>query len=912
MSMRYLKNFFRPKSIAIVGASPRADSFGSAVLRNIQGAGFQGPLHVVNRRNYGKVSGVPAFKKVSGLPDVPDLAIVCTPPATVPGVIEELGRFGVAAALVLMGGMARLVNRGGVPLRKAALAAARPYGIRIMGPNSLGIQVPDHYLNASYAHLEATPGKVAFVGQSAMLGNALLDWARGRGVGFSHFLTLGDSMDVDLDDVLDYLAADHKTKAVLMHVEHIRRAGPFISALRATSRVKPVLAFKSVDTAGLEPAEPAPGVLHRDDVWDQVFSRAGVLRVGSLERLFEALTTLTRLKPFYGERLAILANGLGPARMAYEQLKRLGGKPAAFSEETRRALRDVLPSFCQNSNPVDLNAEAGPDRYARALSLVDLDPGVDAILVIHAPGLPAPSLEFAEAVLKKKTRAHLFTCWMGAATVGEARAAFDAAGVPTFDTPEEAIRAHTDRCRHERNQSMLRQTPQLPRVNDEPNRLAARSLIAVAEEAGNHVLMPEEARALLTAYGIPSAETLTAEDEDAACRILEDFDGLAAAKVVLPGLLRPFAYSGITKTWRRGVIVDLDTPQRFRRAAERLLARLEDLFPGQEPLGWILQGMRRGPGSIMISMGLTRDPVFGPILFCGEGGSIARLTADRQLALPPLNRVLARELLSRTRIPTLLSDVLEDPQPHLDALTGVLLKLSAMAVDLPRLAGLEINPFLVRGTTLRALDTAVSLGPPVQSAIRAYPGDLQEETVLKDGMKVTLRPIRGEDEPAHARFAKSLSRETVRLRFFTPIARLGHKQLAQLTQIDYAREMCFIASAPDSEGTVQTLGVVRCFIDADNFSAEMAVVVRDDMAGKGLGSTLIRKLIRYCTDRNIVIMTGTVLPENTAMLGLARALGFKVSFNLAEGVNEINLQMNEPQDDWQARRLAGIFGEVPE
>ena len=909
MSTRYLKYFFKPGSITVVGASEHKENLGGAVLQNLINGGFEGELTVINKSRYPTVYGAPCYRKPGKLPSVPDLAIVCTPGTTVPGVIRDLGKRGVKAALVLMGGLSSQLSRSGRPLKESALAAARPFGMRLLGPNSLGVQSPGHGMNASYAHLQVLKGKVGFVGQSGMLGSAILDWACGREIGFSHFLTLGDTMDVDLADVIDYLAGDRETKAVLLHVEHVSRPTQFISAVRAAARTKPVLAFKSGVSIDETLEKTPPGLPDDDRVWDEVFRRTGTLRVHSAERLFNALETLTRLKPFYGERLMILGNGGGPNLTAHEALLRLGGVPAVLAPETRNALKAILPAICNVGNPVDLNADATPQRYQAALSLIDKDPNVDAVLVIHAPTLRAPGLDFARAVIGSGAQSHLMTSWMGLATVMEARKAFDLAGIPSYETAEEAVRAFMDRVRHERNQELMRQTP--PNLGHEtaPNRELARAALERARKAGRSFLNPGEAQNILAAYHIPFAQTREAADAEAAVTCAKQFSTPVALKILSRRHCEPFSYSANPKAWRKGIAVELETSNQVRRAAHRLQDHMLQLYPGEKPLGFLVQEMRRGPGSVLLNMGITRDPVFGPLILFGEGGSIVKTLADRQVSLPPLNMGLAEALMSRSRVGDFLDDVNEKAREHRLQIKKMLVALSQLAIDFPEITGLEINPFLIRGKTILALDAVISLGDSMSTAIKAYPEGLSEIAVLKSGRQVTLRPIRPEDEPAHRIFADGLSKEAIRFRFFTSISRLSHKQLAHLTQIDYHREMAFIATATNDEGCPETLGVVRVWTDPDKFSSEFAVIVRGDLYGQGLGSKLLKKIIHYCRDQGVIMLTGSILPENRPMQGLAKHLGFNLKLNIREQVMEANLQLCEPKDDWQKQRLADILGE---
>lgn len=901
MSTRYLKYFFEPRSITVVGASPKSNSYGGFVLRNLIDGGFKGRITVLNKSRHEAVHGIPAYRKVTDLPEVPDLAIICVNGHNVPDAVAELAKNNVKAGLVLMGGMARAQGFGRGSLREQALDAARPYGMRLLGPNSLGIIAPGQNLDASYAHVRPEAGKVAFVGQSGMLGTALLDQAVGRGVGFSLFTTLGDSLDVKPADVIDYLAADHATRALLLHIEHLRNPAAFLAAVRAAARIKPVLAFKTGDTSGFEPQVETPGLADRESVWGAVLRRGGVFCVDSVEQLFETLGTLTRLKTMSGNRLAMIANGDGPVRMACDELKRLGGSTARFSEETRAELRKILPPYLDVENPLNINADADPERYAKVVAAISKDKGVDALLAIHSPIPIAPPEAYAEAVIPVQKKGRLLACWMGGAGMRKAWDTLDNADVPRFRTPEQAVRAFMDQYNHERIQTIMQQTPPPLKQGEEPDRQGARAILAEVADADRDFLMPEEAMGLLDAYRIPRAEIHVRKSLEEIADLVKAFDAPVALKALYGEHLRPFRQLEPDAP-PRGIVQDIDSPSRLERAAGRLTEQLGAYYPARAPIGWAIQRMRRGRGRLLLSMGITRDPVFGPLIFFGEGGGRNTIRGDRACALPPLNTVLARNLIQMTRVPKILADLSDDPEPHINALADIVSRLSQLAADQPHLATLEINPFLLRGGTLLALDVTATIGKPIPSLIRPYPDHLSQDLRLKDGRHVTLRPVRGEDEPAHARFAERLSRESVRLRFFSPIARFSHKQLAQLTQIDYDREMAFIAAAIE-DGQTETLGVVRTMTDPDNFACELAVIIRDDLSGQGLGSALMRKILDYNRQLGTILATGTVLPENAPMLALAKALGFSRRFRVGEGVVEINLQLNEPKDAWQRRRL---------
>lgn len=911
MSTRHLEAFFQPKSITVVGASDKP-KLGGVVLRNLLECGYRGQLTVINSGGYDEVLGVPCHTEVGRLGHAPDLAILCTPPTTIPRLVRQLGRRGVPAALILMGGLAATPSRSGRPLTESVRAAARPFGMRLLGPNSLGILAPRQKLFASYAHMNVLPGEVAYVGESAVLGSALIDWACGRGIGFSHFLTLGDSVDVDMADVIDYLASDAATRAILLHIEHVHDARRFIAAVRAASRGKLVLAIKSGHApASQRPVEiVAPGVPEGDAVYDAVLRRAGALRVYSTDELFDALETLTRMRPLRGERLAIVSNGFGPGAMATDALLARGGELAPLSDATRAALQDGLPPFSRAGNPLDLSVLATPAHYTRVLELLARDPGVDAALLVHAPSRLAEADSFARAAIEASasSRFNLLTSWMGQSSVGAARQTLDAAGIPTYETPDKAVQAFMHMVRHRRNQMHLRETPAAVELAGDSRSEAARKAVRRALQSGRDSLLPAELRQLLSAYGIPVAPATDLRRASAVTGLVQKLGGPIALRIVHEAHCRPFVYEPRQRSRWRGVRFDVASEDELQQALRQLQDWVAHQFPDSRVLGYTAQPMRRGRGSAQISVGFTRDAVFGPLLLFGAGGRSVTTLEDRRIGLPPLNLALARDLIRNSSIERLLQEGSPNPDQDLQALSTLLVALSQMLIEIPELQGLEINPLTLSRDGLLALDMTANLGDPhaqAPLAIAAYPQALCEWVVLpRSGRHVELRPIRGEDEPAHLAFHQRLSPRSIRFRYFYNRKSFSHAELAQMTQIDYDREMVFIASAVHpADGGQETLGEVRAWRDPDNIRAEFSVVVRDDLRGEGLGRTLLKKMIGYCRDQGTLEIVGSVLPDNEPMLKLARRLGFESRHNETGDVIELRAQLRRPRHEWQRQRL---------
>lgn len=878
MTSRNLQYLLEPRSIALIGASDRPQSVGATVMRNLLTGGFTGPVWPVNKR-HSSVAGRRAHPTVASLPEAPDLALLCTPAPTIPSLIAQLGAKGTRAAIVLSAGL-DVAGPDGRSLIAAMLAAAKPYLLRILGPNCLGLLAPRIGLNASFAHTRALPGELAFVSQSGALTTAMLDWAHGMRIGFSHFISLGNSADVDFGDLLDYLASDRYTRAILLYVEAITSARKFMSAARAAARNKPVIAVKAGRVSeGAKAAASHTGALTgADDVYDAAFRRAGMLRVSTTRELFDAAETLARMKPLSGERLAIVSNGGGPGVMATDALIRGGGELAPLATATLEKLDVALPPGWSHGNPVDIVGDAPAERYTTALRTVLADPQVDAALLIHAPTAIVPAIDIARAcrVLLASPPRPVLTCWMGGGAVRKAASVFTRAGVPTYATPEEAVNAFLQVVHYRRNQQQLMEVPSsIPEF--ERRAESARAIIAAAIAEGRALLTELEAKEVLAAYDIPIVPTRIARDVDEARQ--------AAVDIGFPVALKILSVDITHKSDVRGVVLDIGTTNQLSREAEAMLARCKELRPAARIAGFTVQKMIRRDRAHELIAGVTVDPTFGPVALFGQGGTAAEVIDDKAIALLPLNMALAHELVSRTRVWRLLAGFRDRPPIDARALELALVKLSQLATDIAEIVELDINPLLADDHGVIALDARIRLAPAhgagaERLAIRPYPEEL-EETIEFEGHKILLRPIRPEDFIQHQAFLARVTPEDMRTRFFHAVRELPGTELARLTQIDYAREMAFIAEVPDESGVPQTLGVARANTDPDNTTAEFAILVRSDLKGRGLGSALLTKLIGYCRKRGTQQLAGEVLAENTRMLQLAAALGFRAEASRA-------------------------------
>ena len=868
MSIRHLDALFAPASVAVFGASERTASVGATVWRNLLD-GFQGPLYPVNPKHT-SLGGRKTYRDVAALPEAPDLAVICTPPATVPGLIAQLGQRGTRAAVVVTAGLDKAT-------RQAMLDAARPHTLRILGPNCIGMLVPHLGLNASFAHIGAAPGEIAFVSQSGALVTAMLDWAAARGIGFSHFVSLGEHADVDFGDMLDYLGSDPHTRAILLYIESVEEARKFMSAARAAARNKPVIVVKAGrSAAGQAAAASHTGALAGSDaVFDAAIARAGMLRVLTLDDLFLAAETLARFRDGPSERLIVLTNGGGAGVMAADEASALGVPLAPLDAAMQARLDAVLPANWSHANPVDIIGDAPAERYVAALDALAQDPA-SAVLFIHAPTAIVPSAQIAQAVLPQLTTAprRVLGCWLGDAAVKQARESCRAAGVPDFETPEAAVRAFSLLRTYRRHQEELLQTPPARDAGRPADLPTIRAIVDAVLTDGREILTEPEAKALLAAAGLPVVPTRVVGPDAMEAQAAADALGY-------PVVLKILSHAISHKSDVGGVRLNIGSAAELQQVCASMLARVRELRPDADVQGFTVQPMVKKRHAHELIVGASVDRLFGPVILFGAGGTAVEVLADRALALPPLNTPLALAQIARTRVHKLMQGFRDWPATDVDGVAQVLVCVSQLLADVPEIAELDINPLLANDEGAIALDARVrvSAARPAGAehfAIRPYPVELVE-TWLWKGETLTLRPIRPEDEAQHLAFLEKLDPEDIRLRVFHSRRHIEHSELARLTQIDYAREMAFVATRPVAGGGEETLGAVRVVIDPDNQDAEFGVIVRSDIKGGGLGRKLMEKMMAHLRERGTHRMVGNVLTENTGMLALARALGFEES-----------------------------------
>jgi acetyltransferase len=897
MSTYRLKNLLSPRSVALIGASPRQGSVGRAVIENIRKAKFEGEFGLVNS-HYPEICGVAAVGSLARLPFVPELVVVTAPAAAIPDLIDQAGQRGAAGVLVISAGL----GHGAGSLADAAEQAARKYGMRLIGPNCLGIMMPGAHLNASFSAHMPRAGNLALITQSGAIGAGMVDWAAQREVGFSGIVSIGDQLDVDIADMLDYFALDGATRAILLYIEAIKDARKFMSAARAAARVKPVVVVKSGRMAqGAKAAATHTGALAGSDaVYDAAFRRAGILRVSDLRELFDCAETLGRVGPPPGKRLAILTNGGGIGVLAIDRLAELGGIPAALAPEIRARLDAILPRTWSGSNPVDIVGDADAARYAAALEVLLSDPGNDAILVMNVQTAIAPSDEIAATVIDlvgkyrqqhPRTAKPVLAVWVGAKQ--NVIAALSGAGIPNYPTEDDAVRGFMYLVRHQEAVEALTRVPPAMPDGFAPDVKAAKRIVAAALADGRKWLDPIEVKGLLEAYEIPMVASFAAADAEQAVAFASQIFA-EGATVVLKINSRDIVH----KSDVGGVVLNLTNPQAVRTAAAEILARARAARPEARISGVIVQAMVVKAKARELILGLADDPTFGTVVVFGRGGTAVEIINDKALALPPLDLQLANDLIGRTRVSRLLQAYRDVPAVKPDAVPMVLVKLAQMAADIPEIRELDINPLLADENGVMAVDARVVVGAaepkfggrgPANFAVRAYPSQWERHLQVKDTWRVFVRPIRPDDEPLIHELLRHVTPHDLRLRFFAQMKQFSHEFIARLTQLDYARAMAFVAF---DEDTRELVGVVRIHSDSIYESGEYAILLRSDLKGRGLGWALMQLIIEYARSEGLKVISGDVLQENLVMLDMCRNLGFEVKTDPVEpGICSVRLKL---------------------
>jgi acetyltransferase len=879
MNTHYLASLFTPSSVVLFGASDREDSVGGVVFKNLLSSGFRGRIYAINPRR-DEVQGEKAYSSLDQIDGSIDLAVIATPAPSIPDIVEACGEHGIKMMLILSAGF-REVGAEGRRLEDRVTRLVQQYGIRLMGPNCLGLIRPDIGLNATFGNNNARTGNLALVSQSGAICTAILDWAEKNEIGFSAVVSSGIAADLGFGDYLDYLASDPKTKSILLYIEGINDSRRFMSSLRAAARIKPVIALKvGRHAAGAEASMSHTGALvGSDETFSAALSRSGVLRVNTVGQLFAAAKALSSLH-YRGpsERLVIITNGGGPGVMAADRATDQGIELSTLGAETLAALDDVLPAVWSHANPVDIIGDAPPARYQQAIDICLADPGVDGAIVILTPQAMTQPTEVAEAVIRsaEKSKKPIMTSWMGGGQVEAARALFKKAHIPDFGTLENAVDAFSYLARYNRNQRLLLQTPaRLTRGRQPPDSEGARLIIEGVLTEGRTVLTEPESMAVLNAFRIPTVRNAVARSANEALVIAESIGFPIAMKVLSTDISH--------KSDAGGVRLNINSASEVRSAYRQVVDQVLQKMPDARVDGVTVEKMYRSPNGRELMIGIIRDPVFGPVISFGSGGTTVEVMGDSAISLPPLNQRLALDLIKRTRVSRLLGEFRNLPPVDMNQLTDVLLAVSSMACELPWIQEMDINPLIMDEQSIVAVDARIVVDYPQPStdpynhlAIHPYPVHLVRKIQLNDGTDIVVRPIRPEDAEIEARFVRELSPEAKYFRFMNSLQELSQEMLVRFTQIDYHNEMALIAVC-NSDGVEEQVGVARYTTNLDKKSCEFALAVSDAWAGRGIGHHLMKNLMEVARDRDLEKMEGQVLSNNHRMLQLMQNLNFKIS-----------------------------------
>jgi len=878
---RPLSAIFSPQSVALIGATDNPTSVSKTILDNLMKGGFPGPIYPVNPKRP-TVLGLKAYPSITAIPAKVDLAVICTPPASVPGIVKDCGTAGVKGLIIITAGF-KEIGAPGVELERQVLEEATKAGIRIIGPNCLGVMVPSARLNASFAPAMARTGSVGFISQSGALGAAILDWSLKENVGFSAFLSLGSMLDVNWGDLIQHLGDDPNTKSIVIYMESIGNARAFLSAAREVALTKPIIIIKPGRTAAAAKAAASHtgSLTGSDEVLQAAFQRVGVLRVEAMSELFDMAEVLAKQPHPLGPRLAIVTNAGGPGVLATDMLISSGAQLADLAPETMAAYNKILPPFWSHNNPVDIIGDAKPELYAKALEVAAKDPNTDGILVILTPQSVTDPTGTAECL---KPYAHIpnkpvIASWMGADIVAKGEEILNEAQIPTFKYPDRAAKAFYYMWRYSENLRQLYETPAMPDdAHGEIDREKAAAIIAEVRKAGRTILTEFESKKLLAAYGIPIVETHIALTESDAVK--------EAARLGFPVVLKLYSETITHKTDVGGVQLNLRTASAVRQAWKAIESSCTKKVGKEHFLGVTVQPMIKLEGYEII-IGSSIDSQFGPVLLFGTGGQLVEVYKDRALGLPPLNATLARRMMERTKIFTALKGVRGRKSANIAALEQLLVRFSQLVVEQPWISELDINPLLVSAERIYALDGRVVLHDPKtpedklpRPAIRPYPIQYATPWKLKNKAAVTIRPIKPEDEPLMVKFHETLSEESVYNRYFSALKlsqRVAHDRLTRICFNDYDREIALVTELKVAKGEDRkVLGVGRLSKQHGGNEAEFAVLVSDEWQRQGLGTELLRRLVEIGRDEKLTRISGMVLADNHAMQHICTKLGFKV------------------------------------
>jgi len=875
MGPHYLNRFFTPKSVAIVGASERENSVGYRLLLNMQEAGFKGGLYPVNNKR-DELLGLKAYPDLNAVPEDLDLVVIATPAPSVPGIIRQCGEKGVSSVIIITAGFGELGSEG-KRLQQEVLDIAHRYNIRIIGPNCLGVIRPSGYLNATFGDGTVKDGSLALLSQSGAVCTAILDWAKVQDIGFSTVVSMGGAADIDFGEVLDYLATDSKTTGILMYVEGIRDARRFLSGLKAAARLKPVILIKSGrHEAGVKAAMSHTGAMvGGDDVFDAAIARAGVVRVYSITELFSAARVLANNYVVKKDRLAIITNAGGPGVMSTDRAEDVGIIMAELSPASIEGLNEALPVHWSHANPVDILGDATSERYQKALDICLKDKNVDGVLVILTPQAMTNPTQVALSIIEgaKASKKPVLASWTGGERVQEGRDLFANSRVAHFSTPEVAVDAFSFLAKYAQNQILLKQIPSPTDELATPDVEGSRLIIERVLSEGRQVLTAQESKAILAAFHIPVTQTI---------KVSSVKDAMIAAETLrFPVVLKVNMAEFSHKSDIGGVRLNINSVQDISRHYTEMEAAIKKLHPEITEVGMTVEPMFRSPNGRELMIGVVRDPVFGPAISFGLGGTMVEILKDNAVALPPLNAYMVEQMIAKTKAAKYLGAFRQLPPANKQALINVLLNISTMVSELPEILELDINPLIVDENGVMAVDARIKAQVSHQltryshMAIHPYPHELIQYHQLNNGVNITIRPIRPEDAILEKDFHNRLSERTKYFRFMQALQELTPEMIVRFTQIDYDREMAFVAVTDDANMPSE-LGVGRCLMNPDGNSVEFALVVADDCHCLGIGSKIMTTLMQTAKAKGISFFEGEVLVVNKPMLSLVTKLGFSI------------------------------------
>jgi len=881
MGIRKLNSIFRPKRIALIGVPADPNSVGGLTLRNLVGGGFMGVVYPVNPKHEA-VLGISCFPSVKSLPKTPDLAVITTNASAVPAIVEECGEAGIKGIIIMSAGF-KEVGEEGKELENQVKHIVKKYQMRVIGPNCLGIIVPGQKLNISFANSMPNKGSVAFISQSGALCTAVLDWAMEENIGFSYFVSIGNTMDVGFGDLIDYFGQDASTKSIVLYVESISFAQEFVTAARAFARKKPIIVYK----AGRFPESAKAAASHtgamasEDAIYDALFRRAGVARVYNIGNIFDFTDFIGKKRIPKGPNLAIVTNAGGPGVMATDSLIASGGRLCKLGEGTMKELNNALPAFWSHNNPVDVLGDAHPELVAKATEIVLNDPDVDAVLVILTPQAMTKPTHTAKAIIELAdgTSKPILATWLGGKSMRESMNLFSKSGIAAYRTPEQAIRAFMTLVDYARNMEALYETPKEVPVSFHYDRQTLREKFVNEIFPKQKNMSVADAKALINSYGIQSTNPVLVNSVDDAVN--------EAARIGYPVVLKIDSPDAPHKSEIGGVVLNIENEEMIRAAYHGMLEKVVKKLPGINITGVTVQKMISVTDSVELILGIKKDPIFGTVILIGMGGTEAELLQDQRLEFPPLNESLASQMIESLKIYPMLKGYRGSAPKNIDKLIEVMIRLSYLAADYPEIEELDINPIIVTTTDVVALDARVvideeTLKNPVSQyshlILRPYPERYIKKTTLGDGTETLLRPIKPEDEPLWLEMLGSCSKEAIYSRFRYNFHFDSHEVATQFCYIDYARELAIVAEIEEN-GRRKLIGVGRLIGDPDLEIVEYAILITDAWQRKDLGKILTEYCVEIARHNNFKKVFAETTKDNKAMISVFKKLGFTVHFD---------------------------------